>query len=304
MNDTANTRAFGLPDIAMVLTSACWGLNFVITKSAAGDDPEQFRLFIYNLIRFPAASALLFMTARIRGDTIRLSGKYFGAAVLLSFIGIFMYQMLYMIGQNITSSANVGIVYGFTPLAILVLAVCARIERPTKFTVAGVTLGVFGLSMILFRGGRLTVDTGSFLMFLAVVCFACYAVFGKRILDKYSPVTVTAWMLLFGSLYQLPLALWQLPQQSWTDLSGMNIIYVIMATLLAQYTGYTLFYYSISRIGPARTGVYSNLTPVFTLIFASLIRHEKILPIQIAGLTVIIAGILITKIRKHEKPRS
>jgi len=302
VSDTSNTRTFGLPDLAMILTSACWGLNFVITKSAAGDDPEQFRLFIYNLIRFPAASALLFMTARIRGDTIRLSGKYLGAAALLSFIGIFMYQILYMVGQNITSSANVGIVYGFTPLAILVLAVCARIERPTKFTVTGVILGFFGLSMILFKDGRLTVDAGSLLMFFAVVCFAVYAVFGKRILDKYSPVTVTAWMLLFGALFQLPLALWQLPQQSWTDLSGMNILYVILAALLSQYIGYTLFYYSISRIGPARTGVYHNLTPVFTLIFASLIRHEKILSIQIAGLSVIIAGIVITKIRKYEKP--
>ena len=302
MINARNTNTFGLPDIAMIITSACWGLNFVITKSAAGDDPEQFRLFIYNLIRFPAAAVLLFITAALRGENIRLSRKYLGLTALLSFIGIFMYQILYMIGQNITSTANVGIIYGFTPISILILAVLARIERPTLFTVAGVILGFFGLSMILFKGGRLTIDTGSFLMFLAVVCFASYAVFGKHILDRYSPVTITAWMFLFGALYQLPLALWQVPQQSWTELSGTNVLFVIMAALLSQYTGYTLFYYSISRIGPARTGVYSNLTPVFTLIFAVLIRHETILFIQIIGLAVILAGIGVTKIRIHEKP--
>ncbi|MBN1290838.1 MAG: EamA family transporter [Candidatus Latescibacteria bacterium] len=294
-----NTKVLiGLPDLAMIVTAACWGLNFVITKSAAGDTPEQFRIFIYNLIRFPVAAILLFITAKVRGDKIMLDKKYLGAVALLSFIGIFLYQILYMSGQNITESANIGIIYGFTPLLILIIAVIAGIERPAFFTVTGVIMGFIGLFLILFQGGKWTVDIGSFLMFLAVVCFACYAVFGKHILDKYPPVTTTAWMLLFGAIFQLPLALRQLPSQSWGDITGINIFFVLLATLLSQYTGYTLFYYSISRIGPARTGVYSNLTPVFTLIFAALIRHEAIYLIQIIGLSVIIGGICITKIRK------
>jgi drug/metabolite transporter (DMT)-like permease len=104
-------------------------------------------------------------------------------------------------------------------------------------------------------------------------------------------------MLLFGGLYQLPLALRQLPEQSWTALSGESILFVTLSAIFSLYTGYTLFYYAVSRIGPARAGIYSNLTPVFTLFFASVIRGEAILPRHIFGLGIIIAGIALTKIR-------
>ena len=79
------------------------------------------------------------------------------------------------------------------------------------------------------------------------------------------------------------------------------MLFVTLSALLSLYTGYTLYYYGVSRLGPSKAGVYTNLTPVFTLIFAVLIRGEKILMIQIIGLAVIITGIGITKIHTGNK---
>lgn len=296
MSDT-KTHAFGIPDIALLITTACWGLNFVITKSAAGPAPEQFRIFIYNIIRFPAASFLLFLTAWLKGETIIIRGRYLGAIALLSFVGIFMYQILYMIGQTMTASANIGIIYSFSPLLILLISVICRIERGSVSILAGVLLGVAGLIIIMFEGGVIRVDYGSLLFFFAIVCWAVYAVFGKPILNRFPPVITMAWIMLFGSLYQLPLALYQLPGQSWATISAQNILFVVLATLLSQYVGYTLFYYGIARLGPARAGVYTNLTPVFTLLFAATIRGETIRIVQVLGLLVIVLGILVTKIQ-------
>jgi len=293
----ATASRFGLPDLALILTCACWGLNFVITKSATADGPEHFRLFVFNIVRFPAASALLFLTARLMGERLMVKGKYLAAIAVVSFVGNFLYQVLYMWGQYLTSAANVGIVYGFTPLIIVAIAVAARIERPTVFVAAGVLTGFAGLVTVMANGGGYVFDPGAVLMLLAGACWASYAVFGKKILDAYPPVVTTAWMFLFGGLYQLPLAVWQLPDQSWSGLSGESILFVALSAVFSLYTGYTLFYYAVSRIGPARAGIYSNLTPVFTLAFASLIRGEEILPRHIIGLGVIVAGIAITKIR-------
>jgi drug/metabolite transporter (DMT)-like permease len=274
-------------------------LNFVITKSATGSDPEQFRIFIFNIIRFPAASALLFLTAKLRHETVMFRARDSVIIALLSFLGTFLYQILYMIGQTMTSAANVGIVYGFSPLLTLIISVLAKIERPTIFTVIGVIIGFFGLFLILFPGGnRLMIDAGSLLMFMAIICWACFSVFGKPIVDRHPPITTTAWLLMFGSIYQLPLALQQMPNQQWAEISGTNILFVVLSAILSLYTGYTLFYYSISQMGPAKTGVYTNLTPVFTLFFAALIRNETILCVHIMGLSIIILGIGITKIQK------
>ncbi len=299
---TTSSRRFGLPDLALLITCACWGLNFVVTKSATADGPECFRLFIFNLIRFPAASVLLFITARFMGERLGVERRDLAAIAVVSFVGNFLYQIFYMVGQSLTSAANVGIVYGFTPLIIVMLSVIAGIERATVFISLGVLAGFTGLCLIMSGGGgTFSLDTGALLMLVAGCCWAVYAVFGKKILDRYPPVVTTAWMLLFGGLYQLPLALRQLPHQSWTSLSAQSILFVALSALFSLYTGYTLFYYAISRIGPARAGIYSNLTPVFTLLFAALIRGEDILAKHIFGLAIIIAGIAITKIHLGEK---
>ena len=245
---------------------------------------------------------MLFITARCMGEKLGVERRYLAAIAALSFIGNFLYQMFYMVGQSLTSAANVGIVYGFTPLIIVMLSVVAGIERATVFVSLGVLAGFTGLCMIMSGGGgTFSIDTGALLMLIAGSCWAVYAVFGKKILDRYPPVITTAWMLLFGGLYQLPLAIWQLPRQEWASLSGQSILFVALSALFSLYTGYTLFYYAVSRIGPARAGIYSNLTPVFTLVFASLIRGEDIQAKHIIGLAVIIAGIAITKVRLRDR---
>ncbi len=288
---------FGIADAAMILTAVCWGLNFVITKSATGPGDDCFRIYIYNIIRFTLSSALLFATVRLRGENPLLNRRLLAGLAAVSFIGVYLYQSLYMLGQTMTQSANVGIVYGFSPLLILIIAIIFRFERATMPTVAGVLLGCFGLVMILFEGGaRVSVDIGSLLVLAAVFCWAVYAVFGKSVVERVPPVTAMAWILLFGALYQLPQAVFQLPGQSWITLSGTSILFVIMSALLSLYTGYTLFYFAVGRLGPARAGIYTNLTPVFTLLFAVLIRGEQIRMIQAAGLAVIITGIALTKI--------
>ncbi|HDY88733.1 MAG TPA: EamA family transporter, partial [bacterium] len=95
-----SSSAFGIPDLAIIFGCTCWGLNFVITKSAAGNDPEQFRTFIYNIIRFPAAVMLLMVTAWLKGQTIVIHRRDLRSIALLAIIGIFMYQIFYITGQT------------------------------------------------------------------------------------------------------------------------------------------------------------------------------------------------------------
>ncbi|MFC1538162.1 DMT family transporter [Candidatus Latescibacterota bacterium] len=296
MHSPNKPKLFSFADFAMIITTACWGLNFVITKSATGHEPNQFRIFIYNIIRFPVAAMLLFLTARLKRRKIMICGRDLITTALLSFFGIFVYQILYMTGQTMTGSANIGVTYSIVPILIVIISIISKIEKPTVFTFVGVLLGFCGLVLIVFEGGSLTLDKGSFLFFLGLVCWAFYSVYSKPILDRNAPIIITAWVLFFGSLFQLPLAIYQAPYQIWTELSGQNILFVFVSALLSLYIGYTLFYYSVAKIGPVRTGLYTNLTPVFTIFFAITIRNETIRPVQIIGFIIIVCGILLSKI--------
>ena len=75
-------------------------------------------------------------------------------------------------------------------------------------------------------------------------------------------------------------------------------MYVAFSCVGSLYLANTLYYFSIKKIGPSLVGVYTNLTPVFTLIMAWLLRGERITFSQVAGLIIIISGIAISNYRR------
>jgi drug/metabolite transporter (DMT)-like permease len=125
-------------------------------------------------------------------------------------------------------------------------------------------------------------------------------VYGKRILTRYNPMTVIAWVYLLTSLFQLPFVLWQAPKQSWPEISVWNWFAVGYSALGSLFLANTLYYFAVERIGPSRVGVYTNLSPIFTLLLAALIGGERITSAQIAGLAIIVSGIAVSNYRSQE----
>jgi len=59
--------------------------------------------------------------------------------------------------------------------------------------------------------------------------------------------------------------------------------------------GYLIWYNSVKKVGNAKTAIYSNLTPVFTALFAALILGESFRPRQLFGAAVILTGVYLTR---------
>jgi len=295
-------KLFGSADLAMIVTCFLWGLSSIFVKNAIGDTPETFRVFVFNGLRMPASSLLLFCAAMLNGDSMRLRHEHIILVAKVSFFGMFLHIVLALYGLNMTSVSNMGIIFATAPFFILVVSFVTGIEHPTKLLVFGILLGIFGVIFLNFEGGSFSFNPGDILIFISCLFWAIYTVFSKSILNVYSPLVATAWILLFASFYQIPLMIIQLPEQSWSTVTPENWINLIFATLASFVISNALFYFAIHRIGPIRVGLYSNLEPVFTLILANIIRGEIITLSKFIGLCVIFVGIGITKIPARAKP--
>ena len=119
----------------------------------------------------------------------------------------------------------------------------------------------------------------------------------------YSPMVTVAWVYLFTSIYQFPLALYQIKDQVFSAVAPINWLYLFVSTVGSVLLANILYYYAVNKIGPSRAGVYTNLTPVFTLLLAVAIRSETITPLQILGLVLIISGIALSKSRPGENKK-
>ena len=289
-------NSFGLPDIALIITTFLWGLNAVISKNAVGDDPETFRVFVFNGLRIPAATILLFLTVKLSGGTIGIRKEHFPVIALVSFFGMFLFATFFISGIYLTSASNAGIINGAIPLFILLVSFLSKIEKPTGRTVSGIMVGFGGMLVLTIDKGVLSINPGDILIVLSGICWAVYTVYGKKIVNVYNPIIAIAWVYLFVSLYQIPLFIFQLFDQTWTTISGWNWFNLAVSTIGSVLIANCLYYYSIKRIGPVRVGVYTNLTPIFTMLLAVLIRGETITRLQLIGFLIIITGIAITRI--------
>ncbi|MFC1692969.1 DMT family transporter [Candidatus Latescibacterota bacterium] len=288
-------RIFGLADAAMILTTFLWGLNTVVSKNAMGDTPETFRVFVFNGLRIPIGSFLLFMTVKASGRSIGIKREHFPLIAAVSFFGMFFFIVGFTSGIYFTNASNAGIINSSIPLFILIVTFITRIEQPTKRTITGIMVGFCGMLALTISKGQVSFNPGDALIVFSCIAWAIYTVFGKKIVNIYIPMLAIAWVYLFTSIYQLPLFLYQLPDQTWTTVSGWSWFNLAVSTLGSIYIANSLYYYAINKLGPLRVGVYTNLTPVFTILLAILIRGESISILQVFGLVIIITGITISR---------
>jgi drug/metabolite transporter (DMT)-like permease len=71
---------------------------------------------------------------------------------------------------------------------------------------------------------------------------------------------------------------------------------VIKLAVFSSTVAFLFFVYSIKSIGMARTNVFINLIPVFTAVLSYFILKESVGVVKIAGIIVVIGGIIFSQI--------
>jgi drug/metabolite transporter (DMT)-like permease len=84
-----------------------------------------------------------------------------------------------------------------------------------------------------------------------------------------------------------PVAPAQIPADAWIPLLGVGVI----STAVALQT----FYAGARRIGAAQASLVSTVEPIYTIIFAALLFHEALTPLQLAGGLLVIIGVVVAQ---------
>ncbi len=300
-NMLPNHAPFGKADGIMVIVCFLWALGTVIGKALLGDTPETFRPSTFNELRFLIATPALFLMLRLSGSSLGIRREHFPGMLFVSFCGMFLFMALFIFGLSMTTAANTGIILGAAPLMIVVISVARGVESLSFRLTAGIVLGIAGVLLMNWRGGSLSFNPGDLLILAACFCWGIYAVWGDKYLKIYPPLLATAWIFLFLSIYYIPLFLYEFPRMSWRAVPPENWAYLIFSAIGPLLAANTLYYTAIKYIGPARSGVYINLEPVFTVLLAAALLGERITFHQAAGLGIIICGVIFARSREPKK---
>ena len=268
-----------------------WGSSFVLSKFAL-EEIGAVTLAFYRWC-FATAFLLLFLGYRHQlGEARAMVKGDPGFFAFLGFVGVSLFYTLQNLGLKYSTAINVGILINVNPLLIAILSAFILNERLDLTKAVGIVVAFAGVCLITLNEGPIQLASrrlvGDLFTLLSALCWAIYSVWGKRALARHEPLLVTSVAAGFGTIFLLPMALWEglaLPPsvQTW--------LLVALLGILSGALAYLFWYAILERMEASRAAVYLFLIPVYSTALAILALGEPITLKIVIGAILIISGV-------------
>jgi len=289
-----------LTDTALAALVLIWAANFSIAKFALAD----FQPLAFNGLRFVLASAFIYVFMRAGGHAIpRLARRDWLAIIVLGILGHVVYQVFFIYGLNWTLAGNASLMLAMSPIFITLLSVTARHERVSWPAWLGIGLSFVGVALVVVGGTRAVefgAETvrGDLMVLTAAAAWASYTVGSAPLVRRYGSLPVTAVSMWVGGLILVLVSVPSFMEQNWSAIRPSAWAAVTFSGIFAIGVAYSLWYYSVRRLGATRTGVYSNVIPVVAVLIAWASLGEVPTWMQWAGTVAIVTGAILARLGK------
>lgn len=280
-------------DALLLFLVVVWGGNFSLVKVAIEEIPP----FSFNALRLIIASAVLVPLVFLAGFQPPARDDW-PRLIKLGLFGHCAYQLFFIGGLALTSPVNSALILGCLPVAVLLLnAVDAQREPVGWVQWIGVALSCGGVYLVVAWGsgfGRASV-WGDLATVVSLWCWAWYTIDARSLLTRYSPLQVTTYSMVVGTVCFLPFGVNDLIRLDWSGVSLWAWVSVSGSAVLAIAVAYLIWNTAVQRLGSARTSIYSNLVPVVAMVVAATWLNEPIGWSRAFGAALILLGLTLTR---------
>ena len=276
-----------------------WAANFIVVKDALSVlPPVGFTMLRYGLASIALLAILRWTEGRIsfpRPDTVRI--------LVLGGLGFGLYQILWTTGLTTIPAGDSALIIASTPVLVAVLAVAAGTDTLTPMKFTGAALSFLGVVVVIGAGVGISMSgsaVGSLLTLAAAACWATYTALAATILRTHSPLVLTTWATIGGTIVLIPPGLYQLsapgalgPEQA------EQIVPIILAIaysgVLAAALANVIVFNGVRLLGPTRVITLQSFVPAMAVVLAYVFLGEPIRPAQVIGGVIIVLGVALTR---------
>lgn len=271
-----------------LISGAAYGCLSVLGKMGlqAGIVPSEllgYRFGIAALVLFAILALTDFNLVRPARSTL-IKGLILG----FCFYGLqsimFFHALMY-----IPASTATLIIY-FYPLTVTILSMIFFKMKGTPGVYASLFLILSGCALVFYDAfvkGLSMYGVG--LAVASMIGFSIYLITAQYFLRGEHPLTITFYALLatamFFMLFNNPLKIFTLNIHQFVIILALALVPTVVAV--------SLLYKAIEKIGSAYTSIFSTLEPIVTVILAAFILGEEIAFVQVLGMLLIVAGIVV-----------
>lgn len=279
--------------LGLALVAVVWGANFGISRWAMTIFPAE----IFTFIRFGLALPFLFLLLKKLEGDIKIEKRDIGIFVFLGFLGVAALEIIVMYSIKLTTLANASLLnVAPWPIFAALLAPLFIEEKITRRTIVGGIFALFGVSFIILGGGqRFDLSSeymiGNMMALSISITGAIFNLFTLRLMKRYSPLRITAWCILFGVIFMVPVTWGLWGEVAWADLSFLAWSSVFYNVIIATVVAFIMWNTCMKYVGATRANFYRYLVPATATLYGALFFSEHIMPLQMAGGVIIAFGL-------------
>ena len=287
----SSLEAFGLVEWALLCGVALiWGSSFLLIEIGL----ESLAPTIITWVRVTLGFLTLIVVPAARTPLVRADYPRIG---LLGLIWVALPSLLFPIAQQHIDSALAGMLNAAVPIISTVVAAVLLRSLPRSRQAAGIALGFAGTVGIGLPAalGSSSAARGVLLVVAATVCYGIALNLAVPLQQRYGAPAVMMRALGVATIATTPFGLAGLAGSRWSigpvvavaalGVINTGVAFVIMAAL-------------VGRVGATRGGVAVYFIPLVAMVLGIVFRSEVILPLQWAGIVVVLFGAWLTSRRE------
>ena len=293
--------------IFMLFLIVFWGSSFVVVKAILreGLGPVAIATFRFLLAGGLFCLVLLLSRARNRSYRVLVEKRDLFVISVLAFSGVTVFFMAQYYGIQMASASVASIlVCLLSPVLISFLSAYLFKERLSGTQFFGIGLASVGTFAVVVGGtlnlqGNLTFFLGSLILLSTPVLWAAYTLIGRKVMDKYDPFLIVAYVNILGGLFLVPFSLAEDSFRNVFALSGQEWLAILYLAFTCSLLGYYIWFYVLKHSSAASTSSFLFAEPLITVLFAAVFVNEELTLFALVGGLLIFFGVfLITKRRR------
>jgi len=290
--------------LMMLVCITVWAFAFPLIKLALRD----LSFTTLTVLRFftVCMASLVIILFRSKHFT-RLQKKDIIPIFLLGFFGVMMYHFGLNYGEQYVSASVASLIIASSPVMCVLLAIVFLKEKVTVRKGIGIVLALIGVVAISLWGThdaslKITYITAALAVVMAATMGSIYTIAGKKLLTRYSPLSLTLYAMLLGSLSLIPVAILtptfstEVLTMSWTTMFA-----VIFLGLCSTIIGYGLWYVALEMKTASEISVFLYGVPVLSTIISYLLFNDRLTVFFILGGIFVIGGLILVNQKEKGK---
>ncbi|MCP5109009.1 MAG: DMT family transporter [bacterium] len=282
----------------LILTMLFWSLSYIWIKM----------VYIYInpittvFLRLTATAVILLVFAKITKKLQKIQRGDLKFIIFMTFLHPLAYFTFESFGLKYASSTTAAVIISTIPLFIPIAAFYLFNERLSKTNITGMVISFTGVILVIVKKdfSLAASPLGMLLLFLAVISGVAFTISLRKLTIKYNPVTLITYQNLLGVFWFAPLfVIFELEHFLTVPITIELIGPLAMLIIFASTLAFIFYAAALQELGAAKAGIFGNIMPAFTAVFAWFLLSETLTVQKMVGIAIVITGLLVSQIRKR-----